>query len=38
VDCSYLARLTAEGQLDEDEAFELARELAVDLARRAYKL
>ena len=38
VDCSYLARLTAEGQLDEDEAFELARELAVDLARRAYRL
>lgn len=38
VDCAYLARLTAEGQLDEDEAFELARELAIELARRAYKL
>jgi glucuronate isomerase len=38
VDCAYLARLTAEGQLDEDEAFELARELAGDLARRAYRL
>jgi glucuronate isomerase len=36
-DCAYLARLTAEGQLDEDEAFELARELAGDLARRAYR-
>lgn len=38
VDCAYLARLTAEEQLDEDEAFELARELAIELARRAYKL
>jgi glucuronate isomerase len=38
VDCAYLARLTAEGQLDEDEAFELARELAGDLARHAYRL
>jgi glucuronate isomerase len=38
VDCAYLARLTAEGQLDEDEAFELARELSGDLARRAYRL
>jgi glucuronate isomerase len=38
VDCAYLARLTAEGQLDEDEAFELARELAGELARRAYRL
>ena len=38
MDCAYLARLTAEGQLDEDEAFELARELSGDLARRAYRL
>jgi glucuronate isomerase len=38
VDCAYLARLAADGQLDEDEAFELARELAGDLARRAYRL
>jgi glucuronate isomerase len=38
VDCAYLARLAAERQLDEDEAFELARELAGDLARRAYRL
>lgn len=38
VDCSFLARLVAEHRLDEDEAFEVARALAYDLAKAAYKL
>jgi glucuronate isomerase len=38
VDCAFLARLVAEGRLNEDEAFELAQELTVGLVRRAYKL
>ena len=38
IDCNYLARLVAEQRLDEDEAFELARDLTYNLARRAYKL
>jgi glucuronate isomerase len=39
VDCSLSrARLSATGRLREDEAFTLARELTVDLPRRAYKL
>ncbi len=38
VDCAFLARLVAEHRLDEDEAFELARELTVGLVRKAYKL
>jgi glucuronate isomerase len=38
VDCAFLARLVAEGRLDEDEAFELAKELTVGLVRKAYKL
>ncbi|MGC2400292.1 MAG: glucuronate isomerase [Acidobacteriaceae bacterium] len=38
VDCGYLARLVAEHQLDEDEAFEVAHALAYDLARKAYRL
>jgi glucuronate isomerase len=38
VDCAFLARLVAEGRLDEDEAFELAQELTVGLVRKAYKL
>jgi glucuronate isomerase len=38
VDCSYLARLVAEHRLDEDEAHQVASELAYGLARRAYKL
>jgi glucuronate isomerase len=38
VDCSFLARLVAEHRLDEDEAHQVARELAYGLARRAYKL
>jgi len=38
VDCAYLAQLVAEHRLEDWEAAELARELTVGLARRAYKL
>ena len=38
VDCAYLAKLVAEHRLDEDEAFSVARDLAYELVRRAYKL
>jgi glucuronate isomerase len=38
VDCSFLARLVAEHRLDEEEATEVAAELAYGLARKAYKL
>jgi glucuronate isomerase len=38
MDCAYLARLVAEHRLDEDEAHELARALAYDLVKRAYRL
>jgi glucuronate isomerase len=38
VDCTFLSRLVAEHRLDEDEAFEVARDLTVNLVRKAYKL
>ncbi len=38
IDCNYLARLVAEHRLDEDEAHEVARDLAYTLAKRTYKL
>ncbi len=38
MDCSWLARLVAEHRLDEDEALEVARDLAYNLVRKAYKL
>jgi glucuronate isomerase len=38
VDCAYLATLVATGRLDEDEAFEVAHDLAYRLARKAYRL
>lgn len=38
VDCAFLARLVAEHRLEEDEAAEIARALAYDLAKSAYKL
>lgn len=38
IDCAYLARLVAEHRLDEDEAFELAQDLTVNLVRKAYRL
>src|SRR5271169_1003944 len=38
IDCAFLARLVAEGRLDEAEAFEVAQDLTVNLVRKAYKL
>ncbi len=38
VDCSFLAQLVAEHRLREEEAFELAQELAYTLAKKAYRL
>ncbi|MBZ9675502.1 glucuronate isomerase [Mesorhizobium sp. ES1-1] len=38
VDCAFLARLVAEHRLREDEAHELAGELAYTLAKKAYRL
>ena len=38
IDCAYLARLVAEHRLGEDEAFEVARDLAYTLPKKAYKL
>jgi glucuronate isomerase len=38
VDCAFLARLVTEHRLDEDEAHEVARDLAYTLVKRAYKL
>jgi glucuronate isomerase len=38
VDCSFLARLVTEHRIQEDEAFEVASELAYGLALKAYKL
>jgi glucuronate isomerase len=38
VDCAFLARLVAEGRLAEDEAHEVAVELAYRLPKQAYRL
>jgi len=38
MDCAFLARLVAEHRLEEDEAHEVARALAYDLVKGAYKL
>ena len=38
IDCGFLAQLVAEHRLEEDEAFELAKELAYGLAKKAYRL
>jgi len=38
VDCAFLARLVAEHRLRQEEAHELARLLAHDLAKEAYRL
>jgi len=38
IDCAYLARLVAEHRIDEDEAREVAVDLAYRLAKQAYKL
>jgi glucuronate isomerase len=38
VDCAFLASLISQGRLDEDEAFEVAHDLAYRLAKQAYRL
>jgi glucuronate isomerase len=38
MDCRFLAQLVADHKIEEDEAFELAPELAYGLSKRAYKL
>jgi glucuronate isomerase len=38
IDCAYLAELVATGRLDEDEATEVAVDLAYGLAKAAYRL
>jgi len=38
MDCVWLARLVAEHRLEEDEAVDVARDLAYNLVRKAYKL
>jgi glucuronate isomerase len=38
IDCGFLARLVAEHRMDEDEAREIAVDLAYRLAKKAYKL
>ncbi|MCP4071653.1 MAG: glucuronate isomerase [Hyphomicrobiales bacterium] len=38
VDCAYLATLVRTGRLDEEEAFEVAHDLAHRLAKQAYRL
>jgi len=38
MDCGFLAKLVVEHRLDEDEAFEVAHELAYGLAKKAYHL
>ncbi len=38
MDCAFLAKLVAEHRLEEDEAHEVARALAYDLVKQAYRL
>jgi glucuronate isomerase len=38
VDCAFLGKMVAEHRIDEDEAFELVKELTVGLVRKAYRL
>jgi glucuronate isomerase len=38
VDCAFVGRLVAEHRLDEDEAFEVVKDLTVNLVKKAYKL
>jgi len=38
VDCSFLARLVAEHRIEEEEAHEVAADLAYGLAKKAYRL
>ena len=38
MDCAFLAKLVAEHRLEEDEALEVANDLAYRLAKKAYRL
>jgi glucuronate isomerase len=38
IDCAFLGRLVTEHRLDEDEAFEVVKDLTVNLVKKAYKL
>ncbi len=38
MDCAFLAKLVAEHRLEEDEAFEVAQDLAYRLVKKAYRL
>lgn len=38
IDCAFLGRLVAEHRLDEGEAFEVVKDLTVNLVKKAYKL
>lgn len=38
VDCSFLAKLVVEHRIDEDEAFEVAKQLTYGLVKKAYRL
>ncbi len=38
MDCGFLARLVAEHRMEEDEAFEVAHDLAYGLVKKAYRL
>jgi glucuronate isomerase len=38
IDCAFLGRLVAEHRLEEDEAFEVAHDLAYGLVKKAYRL
>jgi glucuronate isomerase len=38
IDCAFLAELVADHRLDEDEAAEIAVQLAYELPKKAYKL
>ena len=38
IDCAFLGRLVAEHRLDEDEAFEVVKDLTVNLVKKAYRL
>jgi len=38
MDCAYLAKLVAEHRMEEDEAVEVAQDLAYRLVKKAYRL
>ncbi len=38
IDCTFLGNLVAQHRLDEDEAFEVVKDLTVNLVKKAYKL